>query len=233
MWWMSEILRHALEGVRAFDAEQTRSQSVYGVDALKEVALHHVLAEALSAAGFGVVREAVYPGEMAAGVRRSARARCDLVLLPEPGQALEDPAHEQSVLSAGADTLFAGVADRMGPVPGMVPASEACWIEVKAVAQHAFIDGVPVPNPAYAEQLRRGPLTDMVKLARDPSIWTGAALVVLFCENEDIARHDLGRVGHALLDADLPLASPEFGGVAIDDRAGNAWCGMGLYPVRT
>lgn len=232
MWRMTDMLAALVDGVRATDALLRAEQAVYGVDALAEVGLHPVLAEALSAAGFGVQREVVYPGEHAAPVRRSARARCDLVVLPEPGMTLEDPAAEQAVLFAGEGTLFAGLASELGRGEQTVGPGDACWLEVKAVAQHAYVDGVPGPNPGYAQQLVKGPMTDLVKLARDPSIWTAAAVVVLFCESEEVGRHDLHAAAHRLLDAELPVGTPEIGGVAIDDRAGNAWCGIGVYPVR-
>jgi hypothetical protein len=232
MWRMTDILAALVDGIGTLDARLRAEQAVHGVDALDEVGLHPVLAETLSAAGFGVVREVVYPGEHATPVRRSARARCDLVVLPEPGMALEDPAAEQAVLLAGEGTLFAGLAAELGRSEGTVSPGDACWLEVKAVAQHAFVDGVPGPNRGYAEQLVRGPMADLVKLARDPSIWTGAAVVVLFCESEAVGDHDLHAAAHRLLDADLPVGSPEIGGVAIDDRVGNAWCGIGVYPVR-
>lgn len=235
MWRMTDILTALVDGVRATNARLRAEQAVYGVDALAEVGLHPVLAEALSAAGFGVQREVLYPGEHATPVRRSARARCDLVVLPEPGMSLEDPAAEQAVLLAGEDTLFAGLASELGQEGkdrGIVCPGDACWLEVKTVAQHAYVDGVPGPNPAYMQQIVRGPMTDLVKLARDPSIWTAAAVVVLFCESEAVGRHDLHAAAHRLLDAELPVGTPEIGGVAIDDRAGNAWCGIGLYPVR-
>ena len=235
MWRMSEILGSLAEGIGSQDRRLLDEQAVHGLDALDEVALHPLAGEALSAAGFGVLREVVYPGEQAAGIRRSARARCDLVLLPEPGMTLEDPAAEQARLDAAIGTLFADAAADLAlaaDAPGVVHAADACWLELKSVAQHAFVDGVPGPNRSYADQIVRGPLADLVKLARDPSVWTGASVVLLFCESESVARHDLNAAAHRLLDADLPLGTPEIGGVPIEDRAGNAWCGIGVYPLR-
>ena len=229
---MIDILAGMTDGVAALDRRLCAEQAVRGVDALPEVALHPILAEALSVAGFGVVREVLYPGEHTAPVRKSARARCDLVLLPEPGMALEDPAAEQAALLAGEGTLFFDVVEEIARPAGLVPPGEACWLEVKSVAQHAFVDGVPGPNRAYADQIVRGPMTDLVKLARDPSIWTAASVVLLFCESEEVARHDLHQAAHRLLDADLPVGAPEIAGTPIADRAGNAWCGIGLYPLR-
>lgn len=232
MWRMTDILESLSAGIADLNARLRSEQAVHGVDSLDEVGLHPVLSEALSTAGLGVLREVVYPGEHAAPVRRSARARCDLVVLPEPGMTLEDPAAEQAVLAAGEGTLFAGLAAELSHSARGVPPGEACWLEVKSVAQYAYVDGVPGPNRGYAEQIVKGPMADLVKLARDPSIWTAASVVVLFCTGEDIGRHDLHAVAHRLLDAELPVGSPEIGGVAIDDRVGNAWCAIGLYPLR-
>ena len=236
MWRMSDMLAALTDGVGSLDARLLAEQAVHGVDALAEVALHPVLAEGISAAGFGVVREVLYPGEHASSVRRSARARCDLVVLPEPGMVLEDPATEQATLNAGEGTLFAGLAAelevRPTPGAGVVTPADACWLEVKSVAQHAYVDGVPVPNRTYADQLLRGPMADLVKLAKDPSIWTAASVVVLFCETEAVGRHDLGQLAHRLLDQEAPLGTPEIGGVAIQDRVGNGWCAIGVFPMR-
>lgn len=232
MWRMTDILESLSAGIADLNARLRTEQAVHGVDSLDEVGLHPVLSEALSTAGLGVLREVVYPGEHAAAVRRSARARCDLVVLPEPGMMLEDPAAEQAVMAAGEGTLFAGLAAELGRSAHCVAPGEACWLEVKSVAQYAYVDGVPGPNRGYADQIVKGPMADLVKLARDPSIWTAASVVVLFCTAEDIGRHDLHAVAHRLLDAELPVGSPEIGGVAIDDRVGNAWCAIGLYPLR-
>lgn len=232
MWRMSDVLACVEEGVARLDAALLDEQAVHGIDALTEVALHPVLAESLSAGGFGVLREVVYPGEHALPVRRSARARCDLVLLPEPGQSLEDPAEEQAELLGGESTLFAGLAHRMGSTTDRVRSADACWLEVKSVAQLAYVDGVPVPNRAYTDQLVKGPMADLVKLARDPSIWSGASVVLLFCRIEEVGRHDLSQLAHRLLDQELPIGTPEIGGVPIEDRVGNAWCGVGVFPVR-
>jgi hypothetical protein len=230
---MSEILAAAVDGFDTLDTRLRAEQAVHGPDALTELQLHAVLAEGLAAAGFGVQREVVYPGEHAAGVRRSARARCDLVLLPEPGMQLADPAAEQALLDRAETTLFGEIADEMGENPGSVAPADACWLEVKSVAQHAYVDGVPVPNRAYAAQLVRGPAADLVKLARDPSIWAAAGVVLLFCENQAVGDHDLQCLAHRLLDADVPIGTPEIGGIAIEDRVGNAWCAVGVYPVRS
>ncbi|RMH24402.1 MAG: hypothetical protein D6692_13490 [Planctomycetota bacterium] len=232
MWPVSAIVQACCDAVRSLDEALRDEQAVHGVDAAEEVRLHPVLAGGLLEAGFGVVREAVYPGEHAAGVRRSKRARCDLVLLPEPGLTLEDPATEQAALNRAEGTLFAELADTIAEPVGRVAASDAYWLEIKSVAQHAFVDGVPVSNRAYESQMVRGLMGDAVKLAADASIWSAGAMLILFAGSEDIANHDLHAVAHRLLDEGVPVGTPEIGGVPIEDRVGNAWCGIGLFPIR-
>ena len=232
MWRVSAILQGCCDAVKARDEALSAEQAVHGIDAIEEIGLHPILAGGLAEAGFGVRREVVYPGEQAAGLSRSRRARCDLVLLPEPGMVLEDPAGEQQMLDRSEGTLFGDIAHAIEPDTARVPAGDAYWLEVKSVAQHAFVDGVPVPNRAYESQIVRGVMTDAVKLAGDASIWSGGAMIVLFAGSEAIADHDLHAVAHKLLDLGVPVGAPEVGGVPIEDRAGNAWCGIGLYPIR-
>lgn len=232
MWRVHDILNAAVDGVGSLNSRLRDEQAVLGVDALDEVGLHPVLAGALMGAGLGVRREVVYPGEHTAPVRRSARARCDLVLLADRGRNLEDPASEQTALSAAEGTLFGAIAHEIQPTRPGVPVGEAFWLEVKAVAQHAYVDGVPGPNRAYGDRLVRGVVCDLVKLAKDPSIWFGAAMIVLFTETQGVAEHDLGVLTNRCLDADLPVAGLEIGGTPIDERVGNGWCGIGVLPVR-
>ncbi len=232
MWRVSAILEASCDAVRSLDETLRDEQAVHGVDSIDEVGLHPVLAGGLMEAGFGVVREVVYPGEHAAGLKRSKRARCDLVLLPEPGLTLEDPATEQAVLNRAEGTLFGELAHAIDESVPRVPAGDAYWLEIKAVAQHAFVDGVPVSNRAYESSLVKGVMGDAIKLAADASIWSAGAMLILFAASEEIANHDLHAVAHRLLDQEVPVGTPEIGGVPIEDRAGNAWCGIGLFPIR-
>lgn len=234
MWPLSDIARGIAEGLGVADAALREEHSVLGLDARREIDLHPEIADSIGHLGFGVEREVLYPGEHTRAVRKSNRARCDLVLLPERGQRLEDPAHEQAILAASEDTLFAPVAheiraDRGGDI---VAAGDAFWLEIKSTAQHAYVDGVPGPNRAYATQLVKGIMGDAIKLASDAAVWHAGALLLLFAESEEIATHDLAAAGHKLLSEDVPIGSPEITGVPIEDRAGNAWCGVGLFPIR-
>ena len=57
-------------------------------------------------------------------------------------------------------------------------------------------------------------------------------MLVLFTSDAETAEHDLGRAFHRLLDRDLPIGSPVWESLEIQDRAGNAACSVALAPVR-
>jgi hypothetical protein len=92
---------------RAADAVELE-QAVRGLDACAELALHPVLQAALRDAGYGVFAEQRFPRDRGQR-KRSAGARCDLVVTPAATELADD-------------TL-----------------GDALWIEVKVVAQfHAL-----------------------------------------------------------------------------------------------
>ena len=72
----------------------------------------------------------------------------------------------------------------------------------------------------------------MIKLASEPQIRYGAALVILFSEEEDTGIHDITASAKAMIDQDLPISVPEFESFPITNHAGNAWCTLGLIPVK-
>ncbi len=256
-WDAAELAGAACDALAAEDARLRAEQSVYGVDALGETALHAVLARGLGLGlarggapgevpgaelgnghGWGVLREVRYPS-LPAGAGRTpaerARERCDLVLTPGPGQVIADPVATRRVVEAGAGTLFGAVAQEMAararPANAIEP-EEAAWIEVKAIGQVAFRDGVPTPNTAYAAELTRGPLADAVKLAAEPRAGWRACLVVLFTADEAAARHDLAMLAHRLLDFGTPIGTPGVRVGAIEDRVGQGAVGVAVVPVR-
>lgn len=228
----SEIVRALADSIVGADAALAAEQATKGVDALSETALHPILADGLSARGWGVHRETLYPGDHEPG--DTARDRCDLVLTDAPGVQLLDPVHAQRRVRAAAGTLFAESAPTMETEASAdaVPPVEAFWIEVKAVAQHAYRDGVPGPNRAYAAEMVNGPAADVCKIMGDGVIERGAAVLVLFTETEDVAHHDLGLATHALLDMGLPIGSPDTVTVPIADRAGNTHATVAAFPLR-
>jgi hypothetical protein len=80
-------------------------QAVRGLDACAELELHPVLQAALRDAGYGVFPEQRFPRDRSQR-KRSAGARCDLVVTADAGTAVDD-----------------------------VVVEDALWIEVKVVAQ--------------------------------------------------------------------------------------------------
>lgn len=222
-------MRDALaDSDRAFSAEQ----AVRGVDALKELEIHSILARGLASAGFGVHREIAYPADSARG--DNDRDRCDLVLTPGPADRLADPVHASRRVAAAAGTLFAPLAEQMETHASRheIDPADAVWLEVKVVAQHRYRHGVPGANRSYSTELVDGPASDVAKLECDTIIRHAAAVVVLFTETEEIARHDLLEMTHRLLDRALPIASPIIETSPIHDRAGNASVAVALFPLR-
>lgn len=212
---------------REFDQEQ----SVRGVDAMKELQLHALIEDTLITEHFGVSRETHYPSDGDAYTKASHRQRCDLVLFPDSARTLLDPAEEMKQLVIAQDTLFAE-SSNLGPDPETTcDPADAWWIEIKACAQHVYRDGVPSPNPGYAHELVTGLQTDLCKLSVDPHIWHAAVLVVLFCEDETIARHDLNQAANMCIGQGLPVQSPLIETHSITDRGGNGCVSIGLFPV--
>lgn len=104
--WSWSALADALAAglARAADAIELE-QAVRGLDACRELDLHPVLAAALRDAGHGVFHEQRFPRDRTQR-KRSAGARCDLVVTADAATPLDDA------------TL-----------------ADALWIEVKVVAQ--------------------------------------------------------------------------------------------------
>jgi hypothetical protein len=110
--------------------------------------------------------------------------------------------------------------------------SDAFWVEIKCIPQFRYVDGVPVPNTKYAHEIIAGPSEDVIKLASDPLIRHAGVLVVVFNELEVAGPHDLAMSVREMIDRDLPVGMPEIEQLPIQDRGGNAWCTLGLIPVR-
>ncbi|USN99614.1 MAG: hypothetical protein H6810_02825 [Phycisphaeraceae bacterium] len=228
----SEIAGVLRDALVAADESAVAEQAVKGVDALREIDLHAILADGLAKAGWGVHREIPYPADAARG--DNDRDRCDLVLTPSPADRLADPVHAGRRVAAAEGTLFAPMADRMEADASRdaVEPGDALWLEIKVVAQHRYRHGVPGPNRSYSSELVDGPASDAAKLECDTIIRHAAAVVVLFTEGEDVARHDLLEMAHRLLDRDLPVGTPIIECGPIHDRAGNACVAVALLPMR-
>ena len=229
MWTAEHIASMLSSGLAAGEKAAVAEQSPLGLDALGETELHPILAAGIAASGHTALREVPYPGSFAGMPLPRERERCDLVVLPEGVDALLDPL---TLLRAARDreaTLFAGVTE---PLPEGCPPEDAFWLEVKVVAQYAFVEDVPGPNRSYASQLTRGPRADLAKLAREPMIDAGGVAIVLFGAEADGVRHDLGVSFSAMLDRDLPVSSPAIEIIDIADRSGNAAVGVCVVPLR-
>lgn len=226
-WSAHDIASIVARALRDADAALNAEQAVRGLDARDEVGLHPLIAGALSGEGLGVLREQPYPGSSGDPLRRD-RERCDLVTTPAPGLALLDPVSERRLRRAAAGTLF----ERQAEVPpsDAVPCDEALWIEVKTVGQHAFIDGVPGPNPSYAAGMTAC-LADLAKLARDPVILHAASLTVAFAADEATLRHDLRIVVDRAMSRTLPIGMPAIECIPITERIGNAACAVQVIPL--
>jgi len=256
-WDAQAILDACEQHLRDHNSALDQEQATTGLDALDEVQVHPLLASALKAAGLGVLREHPLPGPDGQLIdpkrlpKHSQRERCDLVLLPTNRHALIDWVREQKDRSCWQESLFQTLA-MPPPLPDAslcVNAWDAFWLEVKVVAQHAFVDGVPRPNAAWSSQLVSSLTHDLAKLAAHhhhdaarpgSSLPNAALLLVVFAETPELIAHDLPIAFHRALDKAVAFRSPLHAsrrdassppGFAIADRIGNAWCQCILVPA--
>lgn len=227
MWDRREVLRIGREALeeeaRAIEAEQ----AVRGLDALPEVRLHPILAAGYERAGFGVVRERGLPPPVRSArlVKESERRRCDLVLLPRADATLADEVDSLRERARAAGTLFEALA---GPAPGSVTCEECWWLEVKAVGQYTFTDGVPGPNRSYASELRFALRKDLEKFGAVGREIPCGMLLVLFTAGREVAEHDFATAARWAMDRGVEIRHAELEGFAIGDRIGNGYCAVGL-----
>lgn len=236
------LAERMVAALAAREAVLRDEQAVYGLDALDEVGLHPVLASGLDdeqAGGFGgVFREWPYPwvgsgdGEIGEAVpKQSERERCDLVLTPSADLPPADGVVEARELARASGTLFESVAATM-PGAAVAAGDETVWLEVKAVGQYTLRGGVAQANRAYATELVAGPLEDLFKLAQEPAIELGASVLVLFSESEEVARHDLARATHQILDGGGPTGAPVWRHTPMTERIGNAIASVAVFPLK-
>lgn len=222
----------AAAALHARAAELDAQGDVRGLDAWPELRFHPALAHAFTAAGLGVAREAVYPGQVEDAARRRAlrreRERCDLVLLPRPGGRLLDPVSDLVERDELSRTLFGMV--EAPPDPAAVRVEDAYWLEVKVVGQFCFTDGWSGPNKAYSTELVRA-LRDADKLAEDPRITRGAVLVVLFTADRRTADHDLRVAWDRAAERGSGVRHFSAARFPITDRIGNALCTLCWTPA--
>lgn len=231
MWVPRELVEVVARGLREAQKALDREQAVYGLDGLAELELHPVIEQVIAGAGIPLVREQPYPGNVSRRLKRTARERCDLVLLPPGVEVLGDPVARLKELDRARETLFAGQAEAMLQAEPVAGPEDAFWLEVKVVGQHTLTHGVCGPNGAYGGELAAA-LADLAKIARDPVIRFGGLLLVLFNDSDATAQHDLRALTHRALDRDLPTSVPDHEGFAISDRIGNARCTVAIFPAR-
>jgi hypothetical protein len=226
---LNEALRSHLESTESmFQAESTR----FGLDALREIDLHPIINQGLINEGIDALREVCFPSTDRTLLGRNARERVDLVLLPDGKKSLYDPVDAHKELHRASGTLFEPVASLPQPMEHECDPSDAFWVEIKCIPQFRYVDGVPVPNTKYAHEIIAGPSEDVIKLASDPLIRHAGVLVVVFNELEVAGPHDIAMSVREMIDRDLPVGMPEIEQLPIQDRGGNAWCTLGLIPVR-
>jgi hypothetical protein len=134
--WSWEALADALAAglARAADAIELE-QAVYGLDACSELELHPVLHAALRDAGYGVFPEQRFPRDRHRR-KRSAGARCDLVVTPDAGTPLDDAPGEALWIEIKVVAQFR----RLGPNRSYARALQApVWNDVKKLASDPMI----------------------------------------------------------------------------------------------
>lgn len=220
----ARIVEQIAEGLISAEVGLVEEQALRGLDMLDETEIHVHVADALSASGRGVLREVPYPTPPHPRAARSLRERCDLVLTPRPGQHLADAVERAARLEHRSATLFASIEGGAPQDDGVIEPSEAIWLELKTTGQFVCRDGVGGPNQSYSVEVVRGVAADLRKLASDAAIERSIALLILFASDETVARHDVDRAGHSMLDRGLPLGALEVVSLKIADRIGNRCC---------
>ncbi len=228
---LADILAHAIAHA---DAEATLEQAYHGPDALDETALHPLLAQALSDAGWTAHREVLYPLDPGGTPHRRDRERCDLVIPARTLGPLVDPVRERMALDEARSTLFAPAAETIASAhrpPDAATPADAAWLEIKTTGTIVYRQGVPTPNGAYASELIAGAVGDATKLARCPGLGARYAALIVFTADPGAVERDLVTATHRVLDHGIDARSPFLRTAPIADRAGNTACTIALIPI--
>ncbi len=209
---LSTVADHIVEALSQVEAELRLEQSVHGLDALSEVALHELLTGRL-ATHYQVAREVCYPSST--GAKRSHRQRCDLVLSSK-GQPLLPEG--QLGLSFGGD----------GATTSWSPPEEALWLEVKRA--HQFREG-GLWHRGYGGQFRQGVVKDLRKMAAEASIREGGLLLIAFNESVEVLTKDLLLFESLLEQAELLCGFRQERRIPIQERIGHTLCTAVLWPM--
>ncbi len=201
-------------GLAEENAALDNEQAVRGLDHLKEIELHALLAASLEARGFFVAREQRYPSAREKKQKTSGR-RCDLVVTRDAPLLLEDA---QPGLRAASEAA---------PWTSAATTQDALWIEVKLLKQHTTSG----PNHGWEASLLSPPTEDIAKLSSDPGIVAAALLLLLFTTGVDVAEHDANTWRDHVLQKGLVLRAPTFRHLAIKARLGNTTLTLAWLPV--
>jgi len=232
MWSITDLNSKIAANLREHELFLVEDHAHSGLDAMREIDLHPIAIKGLADPGFTVLRESCLPSTKRELPGKNARERVDFVLLPDQKKSLFDPVDAHKELRGASGTLFESFASLAEPKQEECDPRDAMWIEMKCVPQIRYVDGVPTPNSKYELEMINGPSEDVIKLASDPLICHGAVLVVVFNEHAQAGPHDLAMSVRTMIDRDLPVGLPEIEQFPIQDRAGNAWCTLGMIPVR-
>lgn len=202
-----DLIDALFDGLAKENAAVDEEQAVRGLDHLKELALHPLLAGGLQRAGFFVAREQRYPSAREKKQRSSGR-RCDLVVTVDGPLLLED----------AQPGLF--------DLPMATPA-DAAWLEVKVLKQH----GPRGPNRGWQDALLAPPTVDVARLAADDGLGLRALVLLLFTASVDVAVHDAGVWRQHVLARGFSLGPALLRHLAIKDRVGNNNLTLAWMPV--
>lgn len=229
-WDEPQLLAAVGEWLKAYEASLAAENAVKGLDALEEVDLQLLLAQALGSQGFGVTREFTYPSfvksKKGKRPRKHERTRCDFVLTPSEDLKPADTVKVDEDVECHAGTLFAR--EPVEADSSRIDPSECYWLELKAIGQFLYVDGVPRSHGAYASTLVSSITGDLGKLTDDERITYGALLLVHFAQDHEVAKHDIPIALHRALDRGKLFRAPYTYTFEIMDRIGNSVCTLTL-----
>ncbi len=209
LWRFDEVADVLARVLTAAEADLKLEQAVYGLDAMKELALHDVLAMGLTADGtYGVTREAHYPSDF--GKKKPGRRRCDLVLTPT-GRTLSNA--EETDLFTPADAC---------------PPGEALWLEVKVA--HQYAEGGR-RHSGYGEQWRQATVKDLAKMEAEPLVREAGLLLIVFTADEAVVEKDLELFEDVLARKEVLAGFRQVRGIDIVERIGHTRCTAALWPT--
>jgi hypothetical protein len=232
MWIHDEITHTIQSHLAVIDAQLTAEGAVYGLDSFNETLLHPYILQSFTTTNHASIGEVYYPSCDQSLPANSERDRADCLLLPNGNKRLYDPVDAHKQLARASGTLFESVAELPAVGDDECTPGDAYWIEIKVIPQFRYVDGVPRPNSRYANELLQWTREDVIKLASDPLIRHAGVLLVVFNQDQQAGPHDVAITVRELLNQDLPVGIPSTAQLGIQDRCGNAWCTLGLIPVR-